>query len=249
VFSALTFEALFRLIKSQAGKYILYGIISVGILLPAIFIVRNFPVIYVYFNEFAGGVDGTYGDYQLDYYACSAKPVADWMVKNIPYDSTLRIVSNNPWELDVVWKSDKSKFTAGYIRYRERNEHDWDYAVFLPQFVDPYMMKKGYFPPKGTIYKFMVDHSVVACVVKRQSKDDYEGIEDLKKQQIGPALELLQKAVQIDPTNEIALTYLGVAYASVGQFDQANKALMAAMNISPEYQLPRMYYDRINQRQ
>jgi hypothetical protein len=44
------------------------------------------PVIYVYFNELAGGVDGTYGDYNLDYYACSAKPAADWIAKNLPYD-------------------------------------------------------------------------------------------------------------------------------------------------------------------
>jgi tetratricopeptide (TPR) repeat protein len=170
------------------------------------------------------------------------------MAKNIPYDSTLKVVSNNPWELGVVWKSDKCKFTAGYIRFRERNEKDWDYAVFLPQFVDPQMMKKGYFPPKGTIYKVLVDNSVVACVVKRQSKEDYEGIEDLKKQQIIPGLEHLQKAVEADPTNEIAQAYLGAAYASVGQIDKANNALTIAMNISPEYQLPQMYYQRINQR-
>ncbi|MFN8276924.1 MAG: phospholipid carrier-dependent glycosyltransferase [Chitinophagales bacterium] len=247
VFAALTFEGLLRLAKTRAIQGVVYGALAIGILLPATFIVKNFPVVYTYFNELAGGVSGTYGDYQLDYYACSAAPAAEWLAKNVPYDPKLKIVSNNPWELNVVWESAHSKFTSSYIRFRERNEQDWDYAVFLPQFVDPYMMKKGFFPPKGTVHTVTVDGCVVACVVKRESKDDFAGIEALKKNDLNTALPLLEKAVQENNTNEIAWAYLGVAYAYAGKRAEALNALSNSMNISPEYQLPQMYYQQISQ--
>ena len=247
VFSAVTFEALFRIVKPKVWNYVLYGVLAVGVILPSIFIVKNFPVIYVYFNEFAGGVDGTYGDYNLDYYACSAKPAADWIAKNLPYDSTKIIVSNNGGELNECLKMDNSKWLSHYIRYRERNEQDWDYAVFLPQFVDPQMMKKGYFAPKGTVYKVMVDNSVVACIVKRESKEDMLGIEALKKNDIQGAIAHLEAAVQQDPNNEIALAYLGVAYAMTGHRNESVNALSRSLNISPGYQLAQMYMERIQQ--
>lgn len=248
VFAAVTFEALFRIVKPKAWNYVLYGVVAVGILLPSLFIVKNFPVIYVYFNELAGGVDGTYGDYNLDYYACSAKPAADWMAKNLPYDSTLKVVSNNPGELNESLIMDKSPWRSTYIRYRERNEKDWDYAVFLPQFIDPAMMKSGKFAPKGTIYKVMVDNSVVAMVVKRVSKDDYEGIEALKKNDIQTALPHLQAAVKADDDNEIAWAYLGIIYGAVGQKDQAVNAFNKSLSISPNYQLAQQYYSNLMQR-
>ena len=245
VFAAVTFEALFRMVKPKVWNYVLYAVLGIGILLPSVFIVKNFPVIYVYFNELVGGVDGTYGDYNLDYYAASAKPAADWIAKNLPYDSTKKLMSNNPGELNESLIMDKSPWRSTYIRYRERNEHDWDYAVFLPQFIDPEMMKHGKFAPKGTVYKVMVDNSVVAMVVKRESKEDYIGIEALKKNDIKTALPHLEAAVQADSDNEIAWAYLGVAYASIGRRDQAVTAFQKSLSISPNYQFALQYYSQL----
>ncbi len=247
VFAAVTFEALFRIVKKKVWDYVLYITVALGILLPGYFIVKNFPVVYVYFNEFAGGVDGTYGDYNLDYYACSAKPAADWMAKNIPYDSAMKVYSNNAGEVDACFKMDNSKWYAEYMRYRERNEKDWDYAVFLPQFVDPEMMKHGKFAPKGTVHKVVVDNSVVAVVVKRESKEDYIGIETLKQNNPQGAIPHLEQAVKTDPDNEIAWAYLGVAYASTGRKNDAIQALTRSLNISPGYQLAQSYYQRVSQ--
>lgn len=245
VMAALGFETLFRLIKPKVGQYVLYAVLGLGMLSPALFIVNNFPMIYVYFNELAGGVDGTYGDYQMDYYACSAKPAADWMTKNVPMNAGEKIVSNNPWELNMCWESGKSPRKSEYIRFRERNEQNWDYAVFLPQFVDPKMMKRHFFPPKGTIHEIKVDNSVIACVVKRENKSDFYGIEAVKKNDFVNGIKLLEDAVKYDGYNEIAWTYLGIAYANTGRMQEASTALTNAINISPEYQLPQYYYQQI----
>ncbi|MBS1686153.1 MAG: tetratricopeptide repeat protein [Bacteroidetes bacterium] len=246
VFAALVFEGLFRIVKPKAVNYVIAAVLAIGILLPATFIVRNFPVIYVYFNELVGGVKGTYGDYNIDYYAASMKPCADWFVKNVPYDSTKVIVCNNGGELNECFKMDHSPFLSHYIRYRERNEQDWDYAVFAPQFVDPEMMKKGYFAPKGTIHKIDVDGCTIACIVKRESKEDYIGIELLKKNDVTGALPHLEAAVKEDPNNEIALMYLGLAYAATGHRSEGLNALARALNISPNYQMAGAYYQRIS---
>ncbi|HEY0261921.1 MAG TPA: tetratricopeptide repeat protein [Chitinophagales bacterium] len=248
IFAALGFEILFRTLQKKAARTVLYSILVIGLLLPAIFIAKSFPVSYVYFNELVGGVDGTYGNYQLDYYAASAKPAADWLNENVPFKEGEKLVSNNDWETNVVLKSAKSKHSASYIRYRERNEQDWDYAVFLPQFVDPSMMRKHYFPPKGTIHEVKVENSVIACVVKRENKSDFYGITELKKGDFAKAIPLLEDAVRYDNYNEIAWAYLGIAYAQTGRMQDASNALANSMNISPEYQLPQTVYQQIMQR-
>ena len=166
----------------------------------------------------------------------------------MPYDSTAKVVSNNPGELNESLIMDKSPWRSSYIRYRERNEKDWDYAIFLPQFIDPAMMKSGKFAPKGTIHKIMVDNSVVAMVVKRVSKDDYLGIEALKKNDVQNALPHLQAAVKADDDNEIAWAYLGIIYAATGQREPAINAFNKSLSISPNYQLAQQYYNQLLQR-
>jgi tetratricopeptide (TPR) repeat protein len=246
VFAALGFETLFRMLKNRNAHIAIYSLLVIGLVLPTVFIAKSFPVSYVYFNEFAGGLDEAYGNYQIDYYAASAKPAADWMAKNIPVKDSEIVVSNNPWELNMCWDALKNKRQSTYIRFRERNEQNWDYAVFLPQFVDPNMMRKHYFPPKGTIYEVKIDNSVIACVVKRENKSDYLGIEAVKKNDFQNGIRLLEDAVRYDQFNEIAWTYLGIAYASTGRMQDATAALTNALNISPEYQLPQYYYQQIS---
>src|SRR5690606_38103092 len=202
------------ILQKKTTHIALYVLLFVGLLLPTVFIAKSFPMSYVYFNELVGGVEGTYGNYQLDYYAPSAKPAADWVRENIPFKEGEKFVSNNPWELNVCWESAKSEHRAGYARYRERNEKDWDYAVFLPQLVDPNLMRNKQFPPKGTIHTVTVDNSVIACVVKRENKADFYGIEAAKKNDFQAAIPLLEEALRYDNYNEIAWAYLGYAYAN-----------------------------------
>jgi tetratricopeptide (TPR) repeat protein len=110
------------------------------------------------------------------------------------------------------------------------------------------MMKHGKFAPKGTIYKVMVDNSVVAMVVKRVAKDDVIGIDALKKNDIQTAIPHLEAAVSKDEDNEIAWAYLGIAYGATGQRDKALNAFNRSLSISPNYQLAQQYYNQLLQR-
>jgi tetratricopeptide (TPR) repeat protein len=247
VFAALGFETVFRRFAKKGVEYALYGLLVVGLASPFYFMVKNFPLVYIYFNEWVGGIDGVYPNYQIDYYAHSARVAADWIEKNVPYSKETILLSNNNYELNTCFKAKGIPWVVDYVRWRERYERDWDYAVFLPQFVDPEMMRNGAFPPKGTVHAIKVDNSVVACVVKRENKDDFLGIQAMKQNKIAEAIPLLERAVSYNSQNEIAWTYLGLAYAQTGRLQESVQALGNALTISPESQMAAYYYNQISQ--
>lgn len=235
VLAALGFNAVIRYFGTRQAEIVVLCIIAIGAFFPIRFMVKNHPMEYVYINELKDGVDGSYGDYQLDYYAHSMKPAADWFAKHIPYDSKLKVVSNNPWEMEQVWKSIKSPWrSGGYIRFRERYDSDWDYAILLPQYVDVNIFKNDLFVQKGTIHVVKVDNSPIAIVVKRVNKSDLMGKEALEKQDIPNALRLLKDAVTYNPANELAWCNYGQALLSSGNAREAVNAFTRSINISPE---------------
>jgi tetratricopeptide (TPR) repeat protein len=93
-----------------------------------------------------------------------------------------------------------------------------------------------------------IDNSTLACVVKRENKADFYGIEAVKKNDFATGIKLLEEAIKYDMNNEIAWAYLGLAYANVGRTQDAITALTNSLNISPEYQLPAYYYQQISGR-
>ncbi len=234
VIAALGFGTLIRYFSSKAAGIAIMAVILIGSFFPISFMIRNHPLEYTYVNELKGGVDGSYGDYQLDYYSHSAKPAADWFARNVPYDSTLKIASNVPWELSQIWESTHSPWKANYIRFRERYESDWDYAILTPQYVDVNMLKNGMFVQKGTVYTVSVDNSPVAIVVKRGDKSDLLGMEALEKKDIPEAVRLLKNAVTYDPNNEIAQANYGRALLEAGNMKDAETAFKKTVSISPE---------------
>jgi tetratricopeptide (TPR) repeat protein len=234
VLSGLGYDVIIKYLSPKWAQIGVLCLIAIGAFSPIRFMIKNHPLEYVYINELKGGVDGSYGDYQIDYYAHSAKPAADWFRENVPYDSKLKIVSNIPWELEQVWKSAKSPWKPGYIRFRERYDTDWDYAILLPQFVDVNILKSGLFVQKGTIHEVMVDNSPIAIIIKRENKNDLLGKQAFEKQNFPEAVRLLKDAVTYNPNNEIAQANYGQALLNTGNMKEAENAFTKAVSISPE---------------
>ncbi len=237
VLAGVGYVALMRYVTAKWIDAAVLCVVAIGAFFPISFMLRNHPLEYVYINELEGGVDGSYGDFQIDYYAHGAKPAADWFAKNVPFNPGLKVVSNVPWELARVWESEKSPWKAGnvrYIRFRERYDQDWDYAILAPQFVDVNMLKNDLFVQKGTIHEIKVDHSPVMLIVKRGNKDDFLGKEALNNHDLPNAVRLLKSATTYNPNNEIAWSNYGQALMSAGDFTGAIAAFKASINISPE---------------
>lgn len=238
VFAAVGYYVVAKYINTKWAWPAIGVVIAIGAFFPIRFMINSHPLEYVYINELKGGVSGSYGDFQIDYYAAGAKPAADWISKNVPYDSNIVIASNMPWEVEQIWQSTRSpwanKAKVKYIRFRERYDSDWDYAILDPQFVDPNILKNGLFVQKGTVYQVDVDGAPITLVVKRRNKNDFLGKEALDKQDIPKALVLLKDATTYDPNNEIAWTNYAQALMANRDPKAAIEAFKKAVNISPE---------------
>jgi tetratricopeptide (TPR) repeat protein len=238
VFSAIaTYYVLSVVLQKKAYRYVFAGIIAIGLAFPLAFMVRNYPLFYVYFNPSSGGVQKAMGYYELDYYSHGLKPATDWMEKNIPGFEKMKIASNNTFQVTSILKSKYGDLPITYIRYRERNDFDWDYALMTQSFVDAEYLKNGYFPPKGTVKTILVDGVPICAIVKREDKNDYYGKRALNAGHFDSAIAYFQKAIQYDDKNEIAWANMGLAQLQSMKADQSVQSFKKALEISPESML------------
>ncbi len=234
-FAALAFEALLRMFDKPAIQYSIGGIVALGLLSPIIFMVKNHPNEYTYYNEFVGGINGTLGKYEPDYFANAMPQALKWLNEHEDLKSKpVTIVTNHGFQLTYYAQKISPSITAIYSPYRDRYEKDWDYAIFFQSFVDPDLLKNGYFTPKGeTLHTINADDIPLCVIMKRKNKDDFLGINAVKKGDFEAGIELLKSVVNQQPSNESAKYYLGVAYASTGNLNEAMTYVSDALKISP----------------
>lgn len=171
--------------------------------LPIGHVMRNRPNDYVYFNEFAGGLKGVYGDYDTDYFFISLKSSCDWFKKNVelPQGQKVRIVTNHLASVNEYFKAD-TNIQVIYSRYYEKHAKEWDYAIWGNMYIDSYQLKHGLFPPKGTLYASTVDGFPMSAVVKRLYPEEIEGFRLENARRYKEALDVFRDLVREQPENE-----------------------------------------------
>lgn len=171
--------------------------------LPVGHVVRNRPNDYVYFNEFAGGLKGVYGDYDTDYFFVSLKSSCDWFKKNVdlPEGRKVCIATNHTASVSEYFKAD-TNIRVIYSRYYEKHAKEWDYAIWGNMYIDRYQLKHGLFPPKGTLYASTVDGFPMSVVVKRLHPEETKGFRLEEKRRYGEALDFFRGIIGEQPENE-----------------------------------------------
>ncbi len=141
------------------------------LILPLKFIAKNHPNEYLYFNEYFGGIQNAYGNYETDYWMNSAKPAFKWLVENEKLNDrkdsfSIRtncvdpiryyaIEFNNhqkPVHYDVKNGDEGHNFGlkqqrrmfAGYVNIKSRNTNpynDWDYGIFYTRFLEKELLE------------------------------------------------------------------------------------------------------------
>jgi Flp pilus assembly protein TadD len=226
VAAGLGFNSLIEIFKNKYLK------IAVGILVvlltinPIIHTFKNHPYQYVYFNELAGGVKKAYGNYEMDYYFHSLREATQWVKQNAVKEAnnSSKKIKVGAWltpPVSYYLRKDTAKFEVAFVRYYERGNVDWDYAIFVNTGINPAQLKNGTWPPKNTVYTVNVDGMPICAVMKRTDKSDMLGSQALDKGDLETAIPLLQKAVEILPTNESALLNLGDAFIKKQSLDTA----------------------------
>lgn len=216
-FAALGIESLVKAYDKKYWKIIVlsaFGILSIN---PIIHSIRNHPHQYVYFNELSGGMDKAYGNYELDYYFHSLREASEWVIANAKKDELttgdkIVVACWHPKPINYYFRHDTAKFTTAFIRYNEKGDVDWDYAIICNTGIAPEQLQSGVFPPKNTVYKVEVDGKPICVVLKRQDKSDVKAFELKSKGQLDEAISFYLKAIKADPQNETALISLSEIY-------------------------------------
>lgn len=229
--------------KNRTISLAIGGLMTVLALLPLSHIILNFKTTYVYFNEFVGGVKGALGHYEMDYWGVSNKRAVEWMEDEGIFDGDEEITIGSNSNFVLRQYTDKYKnVRVVYSRFRERYEREWDYAVYVNQFVDGAHLRSGKFKDSNLIKTIGKGDSPFCMIYKNpDNRLATQGYKALKENNISGAIDLFTKEVAANPNNENAYNGLAKAYFNSKQFPQAQSALSKALEINPESQVAISY--------
>ncbi len=234
-------ETIYQWAKNKYFQYGLYVVTTIFLILPLVHIVKSHPHEYVYYNEFAGGVANNYGMYEMDYYQHSTRAATSWLLNHLKETGELEkaisskdkiiIASNDAYSLTYYVRKDTNAIIPIYIRYYERGNKNWDYAVVVNTYINAYQLQKGIWPPKNTIHTINVDGKPISAIIKRTDYSDYEAnilvnslndttlSNEEKFVNLRLAITKYRKALESDPYNESALYGIINTYSSLRQTD------------------------------
>ena len=203
---------------------------------PLRFMASNHPYYYLYYNQFAGGLKGAYGNYETDYYYHSMREGTDWLrvyLKNKPNKGDLTIGGNFP----IQWYFHEDKtLNFVYFPWQNRSEYNWDYAVIANSYISPFQLKNKFWPPVNTIHTILADGIPVCAVVERLTKDDLHGAMALEKDDYIKSALLFQNAYNIDPQNEWICYKFAESLIGSDRGNEAEQILKKGLKINPDYE-------------
>ena len=224
--AGLAFNALIDFGKRNYQK-ILLTILPFAFLIPTtVFIIKNHPYQYVYFNRIVGGVPGAFGFFELDYYYHSTREGSEWVIANatktgLEAGDRIRVVSWHPSSVQYFFRHHTDRFEVGFSRWAERGNNDWDYAIFTITGMSPDMLRSDMFPPTNTVHQIKVSGVPIAIILKRTDKSDYFGNQLRNEGQLDSALVLLKHSLALVPSSESTLLNIAEIYLRKNQNDSS----------------------------
>lgn len=249
IISAYGLDRLLAWAGSGSMRYVIYGLLGIGLLGPAIFIVRTFPNTICYYNIFAGGVKDAYYNYEMDYYFNSLKESVDWFEQNeipkIKAGDTLVVATNNSI-ITGYYLRNYPNVKVKYVRFYERSMSDWDFGIFHRALVPADQIQNGSWAIPILLHESTIEGLPLTIVAKRPSHLDYQGFEALKGNHIKEGIEFLLRYHQIDAKNELVNGLLARYYLSINQPDAARSYAMQTLMISPDNPEAKMVLSALN---
>ena len=240
--AALGFNALVERSEKMNGKVWRYAATVLPFVLligPAAFCMRNHPYEYVYFNELGGGTKKNFARYELDYYYHSMREATEWVKANADTQGLQpgqKIVVGS-WHLPSTkyfLRNDTTVFQPRFVRWYQKGDVDWDYAVFPLTGIDPaYLTNSKVFPPKDMVHAVEVDGVPIAIVLQRHDKSDFMGSQMKKAGQFDEALTWFYKALDYNPYNEAVLLNMAEIFLQTNQPDSALKYCQRFFEFEP----------------
>ena len=193
--------------------------------------IKNAPYQAAYYNQLVGGSSGAYERYDFDVVHFAAAVAGDKLLKTLsPADYSeerpLVIAMTNEIICNYFYVPDEwnNKVKIDQLSYKGYAGTECDYAILSLQFSTP-LIRKSFFPPKGTISEELVDDVPVACVVDRREDADYRGIKLLQQNKMEEGMEFLEKAYAYNPKNFPLYFWMGYGYYGTGNYAKSIEML------------------------
>jgi tetratricopeptide (TPR) repeat protein len=241
IIAALGVNTFIDFFKKKYIQYIIIGVFAALSILPLSFIIRNHPHEYIYYNTFCGGVKKAYGNYEMDYFYHSLRAGSEWIIKNkidnatIPEGKKIIVATNHASIVEYYFRNYTDKVKVVYIRYYERGNTDWDYAVLANSYINPFQLKKNIWPPANTIHTIDVDKKPVCAILERKDKSDFEGYQLMTAGNFAGAVKLFDQALIKDNKYEMVYYNLAESYFNLKDFNKAITAATECLKLYPDY--------------
>lgn len=234
VCASFGWEQLVLFFEKKKLKYVGIGLLALLLLEPLYFITSTFPNTNTYYNALAGGVPGAYGNYEVDFYYNSLKETADYFIKEVlpKQKDSVTLVTNAVHLVPHYFPKD-AKVRFRYIRYRERNLQDWDYAVFHIALIPREDMLKELWLPSSTIYKAQVKGKTLSALIKKGSNEDMAGLKYYDAGDYNNAAKSFTTYLETDDKNTSIMNKLADAYMKQGKLAEADATLKQALALNP----------------
>lgn len=237
-------ESLFQN-KSVNVKYAVYGILTILMLEPTIFIARNLHYPYVYFNPIGGGIKGAYGNYETDYWGVSTKQALDWMeqqgILSENMKDTVVIATSFYHPVSRLTGKYNGKVVVKYTRFNNRYTELWDYGIYPSRYIRGPHLRSHKWPNSKAVHVVEANGVPLTAIEKDTAHHAYLGEAAIKQQDWPTAVDELQKEVAAYPDNELAWQSLASAYINSGNFQQAINAANESLRAAPQNETS-LYY-------
>lgn len=238
VLSAIGVERVLERLQKPVYKWTWIILLCILFISPVVHIVKNPGLIYCYYNELAGGVKGAYGNYEMDYYGLSVKEASKkirTIIKDEKTEPNSVIIASNFPHFVNYFDNRAGLMELKPIKYYQRGNTDWDYAIIVNRHIHPVQLQKGLWPPQNTILTVDISGKPVCAVLKRTTELDFKGYKALAEGNYNQAINRLRKALIQDPNSESNYINLAWAYINTNQLTKAKKVLEACQKIYPGY--------------
>ncbi|MEW6468021.1 MAG: glycosyltransferase family 39 protein [Bacteroidota bacterium] len=251
--AAVVWASLIRSLSRKAMRAAAALLLAGTMLQPAAWMYRNHPFESFYFSPLAGGINGAFKKYEIDYYGTSLRQAVEWIAENSDKNRVNKVRN---------WYGEK-ECTEHFIRkYRHLkyvfvNEEslDWDYAIVLPVQAkfDSLLLKN--WPPRGTVHQAFADDAPIFAIVKNYRTPEMvaESIANAVYAStdvnalIASSLHFYnqgnylmcvaasERALMLDPANKYAFNNISSAFNGLKLYNEAAEAGKMALAIDPGF--------------
>ena len=245
VLAAYGWEQLIQFKDSKGFKMAVQGVLILLFALPAVWMIKNHPYQYLYFNELAGGVNAAYGKYETDYWMNSMKGLCEWLVENddqIKSGEEVKVITNCAVPVIHYMKNLAPNVKVYYSRFNNRNQYAGKYYLYISRFLDRNFMLNGAYPMEEVVYTENVGDIVIGAITKRNGTVEFDAYQAEKNRNLARAASLYAQELKTNPKNDVALLGRANAFINQRQYTNAKPVLdsllaLSETNVNSQYSL------------